>query len=62
MKIGKWGDWVLRMESDSFIMDSFIMVVNKHTGEYRNLYAKDFKNPIQIKHMALLLDRHKNMG
>lgn len=56
MKIGKWGDWVLRMESDSFIM-----VINKHTGEYRNLYAKDFKNPIQIKHMALLLDRHKNM-
>ena len=33
MKIGKWGDWMLRMESDSFIM-----VINKHTGEYRNLY------------------------
>ena len=56
-EIGKWGDWMLRMESDSFIM-----VVNKYNGEYRNLYAKDFKNPIQIKHMALLLDKHKNMG
>lgn len=56
MKIGKWEDWILRMESDSFIM-----VINKHNGEYRNLYAKDFKNPIQIKHTVLLLDRHKNM-
>ena len=56
MKIGKWGDWILRMETDSFIM-----VINKHTGEYRNLYAKDFKNPMQIKHMALLLDRHKEI-
>ena len=37
MKITEWIDWMLRMESDSFIM-----VINKHTGEYRNLYAKDF--------------------
>ena len=56
MKTDKWGDWMLRMESDSFIM-----VINKHTGEYKNLYVKDFKHPIQIKHMSLLLDRHKNM-
>lgn len=55
MKIGRWGDWLLRMESESFIM-----VVNKSTGEYRNIYAKDFKNKVAIKHMALLLDRHKN--
>ena len=55
MKIGRWSDWLLRMESDSFIM-----VVNKFTGEYRNLYSKDLKNKKQIKHMALLLDRHKN--
>lgn len=55
MKIGRWGDWLLRMESDSFIM-----VVNRSTGEYRNIYAKDLRNKDQIKHMALLLDRHKN--
>lgn len=54
MKIGKWGDWLLRLETDSFIM-----VVHKETNEYRNLYAKDFRNPIQIKHMALLLERHE---
>ena len=56
MKITEWRNWMLRMESDSFIM-----VINKHTGEYRNLYAKDFKKPIQMKYMALLIDRHKNM-
>lgn len=56
MKIGKWSDWLLRMECDSFIM-----VVNKNTGEYKNFYKNDFENPEQMKHMALLLDRHKNM-
>lgn len=55
MKIGRWSDWLLRMECESFIM-----VVNKFTGEYRNIYAKDLKNKKQIKHMALLLDKHKN--
>lgn len=53
MKIGRWGDWWLRLESYEFIM-----VVHKETNEYRNLYKKDFKNPEQIKHMALLLDKH----
>lgn len=56
MKIGRWGDWILRMECHSFIM-----VVNKYTGEYRNLYRKNFKYSKQIEHMALLLDKHKNM-
>lgn len=56
MKIGKWSDWILRMECDSFII-----VINKSTGEYRNIYRNTFKNPKQIQHMALLLDRHKNM-
>lgn len=55
MKIGKWSDWLLRMECDNFIM-----VVNKSTGEYRNIYTRDLKNKDQIKHMALLLDKHKN--
>ena len=56
MSIGKWEDWLLRMESDSFIM-----IVNKHTGEYRNLYSKDFDNPNIIKEIASLLEKHKNM-
>lgn len=49
-------DWLLRMESDSFIM-----IANKHTGEYRNLYTKDFDNPNTIKEIASLLEKHKNM-
>lgn len=54
MKVDKWSNWLLRMESDSFIM-----VINKETNEYRNLYVKDFKNPTEMKHMALCLERHK---
>lgn len=56
MKIGRWSDWILRMESDRFIM-----AINKNTGEYKNFYNDTFENPIQIKHMALLLDRHKDI-
>lgn len=52
--IGRWSNWLLRLEADSFII-----VVNKDTNEYRNLYSKDFKNPEQINHMALLLDWHE---
>ena len=44
-----------------FDLHSFIMVINKNTGEYKNFYRDTFKNPKQIEHMALLLDRHKNM-
>lgn len=53
MNIGKWSDWLLRMESDNFIM-----VVNRETNEYRNIYAKDLKNKKQIKIMVLLLEKH----
>lgn len=56
MKIEIWSDWILRMECDSFIM-----VVNKNTGEYKNLYRNTFTNQNQIEQIALLLDRHKNM-
>lgn len=50
-----WSNWLLRLETDSFIM-----IVHKERNEYRNLYAKDFKNPTQIKHIASLLKEHKN--
>ncbi|HBF7594822.1 TPA: hypothetical protein KOX39_003437 [Clostridioides difficile] len=54
--IGRWSDWLLRLESDNFIM-----VVNKHTGEYRNIYADYFMGDARpLKYMALLLDHHKN--
>ena len=48
--------WLLRMESDSFIM-----VVNKETNEYMNWYAKDFKSKGALKIIAGVLDKHKEL-
>lgn len=53
--IGRWSDWLLRLEADTFIM-----VVHKKTGEYRNIYASEFGNKEALKHMGLLLEHHKN--
>lgn len=55
MKLGNINDWWLRLESDSFIM-----IVNKKTNEYKNLYIKDFAKPEHMKFLALMLDDHKN--
>lgn len=49
-----YSDWLLRMECGSFIM-----IVNKNTKEYINLYAHTFENPNKIKEIALLLNRHE---
>lgn len=49
-----YSDWLLRMECGSFIM-----IVNKNTHEYRNLYRHMYENPNQIKEIALLLNRHE---
>lgn len=54
-KIGPWSNWLLRLESHQFIM-----IVNKKTNEYVNLYKKDLKRPEQLNQMILTLDRHKN--
>lgn len=53
-KIGRWSDWLLRFESDEFII-----IINKHTGEYVNLYRKYLKVPVMLDHLKLLLDRHE---
>lgn len=49
-------EWILRVESDSFIM-----LINKHSGRYVNLYAKDFSNKNALKDIASILDKHKNI-
>ena len=49
------GNWLLRLESNSFII-----IVNKVTNEYKNLYAKDFKSSDVIKIIASKLEYHKN--
>lgn len=48
--------WTLRMQSDSFIM-----VVNKRTGEYVNWYSKDFGSKGALKTIATILDKHKSI-
>lgn len=49
--------WYLRMETDNFLM-----LVNKSSGEYVNLYA--YGNPVCqsiLKKMVLKLDKHPKM-
>lgn len=53
MKINRYFDWYLRLETDSFII-----VVNKYTNEYRNIYANEFENPNQFKLIITLLENH----
>lgn len=48
--------WTLRMESDSFIM-----VINKKTGEYVNWYAKDTKDRETLQTIAGVLDKHREL-
>lgn len=45
-------EFLLRMESESFIM-----VINKNTGEYLNLYEKDFTKEY-LKYIANMLEKH----
>lgn len=54
MTIEKLNDWILRMECDRFIM-----IINKNTGKYKNLYSNDFTNKEEIKNIASSLERHK---
>lgn len=49
-------NWLLRMKSDSFIM-----LVNKHTGYYENFYAYNKKTREIIKLIADNLDKHKKL-
>ena len=55
MIIMNWNEWMLRMESDSFIM-----LVNKTTNEYRNVYFKSLKDKSQLEQIIEGFDRHKN--
>ena len=48
-------EFLLRMECDSFIM-----VVNKNTGEYLNLYEKDFSREY-LKYIANMLEKHDSI-
>lgn len=48
-------EFVLRMESDSFII-----VVNKNTEEYLNLYEKDFPGGY-LKYIANMLEKHDSI-
>ena len=45
-------EFLLRMECDSFIM-----VINKNTGKYSNLYEKDFSRE-HLKYIANMLEKH----
>lgn len=47
-------DWLLRMKTDSFLI-----IVNKNTNEYVNLYSDKLKNPKHINMIALMLDNHE---
>lgn len=53
--LGRWSDWLLRLESDEFLM-----LVHKETNEYRNVYAKYMGRKEPLRHLVLLLDRHPN--
>lgn len=48
-------EYILRMESDSFIM-----VINKDTGIYSNLYVEDFSKEL-LQRMVKILDKHESM-
>lgn len=45
-------EFLLRMESESFIM-----VINRDTGKYLNLYEKDFTKEY-LKYIANMLEKH----
>lgn len=49
-------NWLLRMSSHSFIM-----MVNKHTKEYVNLYAQDNATRELISLIANSIDKHEKM-
>lgn len=46
-------NFILRMESDSFLM-----VIDKRTGDYRNIYAYTNHERQQLKILAKNLERH----
>ena len=48
-------EYILRMECDSFIM-----VISKNTGEYLNLYEKDFSREY-LKYIANILEKHDSI-
>lgn len=61
-KIGKYEpivryhDWLLRLQSENFLI-----IVNKNTGEYRNIYPDQFNGNVKgLYWVALLMERHKN--
>lgn len=47
--------WLLRLSTDSFIM-----VVNSETNEYKNIYAKNVEERLELKKLAKTLEKHKN--
>ena len=48
--------WMLRLSSVGFIM-----LVNKQTGEYRNIYLKDCKNKRTLIYLTYILDKHPSI-
>jgi hypothetical protein len=51
----KMKKWLLRLNTDSFIM-----VVNSETNEYKNIYAKNIEERLELKELAKTLEKHKN--
>jgi hypothetical protein len=51
----KMEKWLLRLNTDSFIM-----VVNSETNEYKNIYAKNVEERLELKELAKTLEKHKN--
>jgi hypothetical protein len=51
----KMEKWLLRLSTDSFIM-----VVNSETNEYKNIYAKNVEERLELKELAKTLEKHKN--
>lgn len=46
-------NYILRMESDSFLM-----IIDKRTGDYRNIYAYTGFERLQLKELAKKMERH----
>lgn len=57
---GKWlyvNQYYLRMQCEKFLI-----VVDKYTGEYRNIYSGDNKLAVEfLKEVASLMEKHKNL-